>query len=82
MLSGAGCSFKRVRLFADHKEDQGVVLLLGNGNAELSRFRNTKILQNLVKIGRAGIDDIDQSHRDTVSLQVCIGKNVLYSLRE
>lgn len=59
VLSGAGCSFKRVRLFADHKEDQGVFILLGNGNAELSRFRNAKSLQELVKAGRVGLDDSD-----------------------
>ena len=45
MLSGAGCSFKKVRLFADHKEDQSVLILFGNGNAELSRVLNTGILQ-------------------------------------
>lgn len=49
MLSGAGCSFKKVRLFADHKEDQSVLILFGNGNAELSRVLNTGILQNSLK---------------------------------
>ena len=49
VLSGAGCSFKKVRLFADHKEDQSVLILFGNGNAELSRVLNTGILQNSLK---------------------------------
>ena len=43
VLLGAGYSFKRVRLFADHEENQSVFLLLGNGNAELGRIYNASL---------------------------------------
>ena len=43
VLLGAGYSFKRVRLFADHEENQSVFLLLGNGNAELGRIHNASL---------------------------------------
>ena len=46
VLSGAWCSFEKVRLFADHKEDQSICLLLGNGNAKLGRVLNTSSMQN------------------------------------
>lgn len=53
---GAGCStgqnasFEKVRLFADHEEDQSVFLLLGNGNAELGRIHNASLFQVTLNI--------------------------------
>lgn len=53
---GAGCStgqnasFEKVRLFADHEEDQSVFLLLGNGNAELGRIYNASLFQVTLNI--------------------------------
>ena len=42
-LRGGYASFERVRLFADHEENQSVFLLLGNGNAELGRIHNASL---------------------------------------
>lgn len=53
---GAGCStgqnasFEKVRLFADHEENQSVFLLLGNGNAELGRIYNASLFQVTLNI--------------------------------